>query len=198
ITGKEALGFSKRDDNTSYDKMKTMLKQEMERNFRPEFLNRVDDVIVFRSLTKDNLKQIIDIELSKITKRMKEKDLILVMTDESKDLLIEKGSNVEYGARPLRRTIEHMLEDPLAEDLLHGEFPGRRAIMVCVDASKEEDKTLRFEHYRVLERWSFDAPAKELLKTRNLKGEDLSVFKPLPSEMEATVREELPKVVLKT
>src|SRR5205085_4172351 len=121
----ETVAVSKRDDTTSYDKMKAMLTSEMERNFRPEFLNRVDDVIVFRSLTKDNLKEIIDIELSKITKRMKEKDLVLVMTDESKDLLIEKGSNTEYGARPLRRTIEHLLEDPLAEDLLHGQFPGK-------------------------------------------------------------------------
>src|SRR5207237_10278699 len=108
---------------------------------------------------------------------------------EAKDLLIEKGSNVEYGARPLRRTIEHMLEDPLAEDLLHGEFPGKRAIMVCVDSSKEE-KSLRFEHYRLLERWTFDPAAKELGKTRNVKSEDLTVFKQLPAEMEVVVREE--------
>src|SRR5260370_19416323 len=102
--------FRPRSEEASYDKMKAMLKDEMERNFRPEFLNRVDDIIVFRSLTKENLKQIIDIELSKIGKRMKEKGLTLVMSDESKELLIEKGTSLEFGARPLRRSIEHMLE----------------------------------------------------------------------------------------
>ena len=105
--------------------MKEMLKQEMERNFRPEFLNRVDDIIVFRSLTKDDLKHIIDIELAKVSKRLKEKGLTLVLTDEAKDLLIEKGTSLEFGARPLRRAIEHILEDPLAEELLRGTFDGK-------------------------------------------------------------------------
>src|SRR5437588_597374 len=87
-----------------------VLLDEMEKNFRPEFLNRVDDIIVFRSLTKDDLKEIIGIELSKVMKRLKDKNLALVMTEEAKELLIEKGTNTEFGARPLRRAIEHFLE----------------------------------------------------------------------------------------
>ena len=110
----------------------------MEKNFRPEFLNRVDDIIVFRSLTKDDLKHIIDIELAKVSKRLKEKSLTLVLTDEAKELLIEKGTNTEYGARPLRRAIEHHLEDPLAEELLRGDFEGKDTITAVVKESQGE------------------------------------------------------------
>ncbi len=124
--------------------MKETLKEEMEKNFRPEFLNRVDDIIVFRSLTKDDLKHIIDIELAKVIKRLKEKNLTLVLTDEAKDLLIEKGSSLEFGARPLRRAIEHLLEDPLAEDLLKGSFEGKELISVTVH-EVDGEKKLSFE-----------------------------------------------------
>jgi ATP-dependent Clp protease ATP-binding subunit ClpC len=130
ITGRDPFGFQKKDAETSYEKMKTVLKQEMERNFRPEFLNRVDDVIVFRSLNKDDLKAIIDIELDKVKKRLKDKNLVLELTDEAKELLISKGTNTEYGARPLRRAIEGYLEDPLSEQLLRGEFAGKDTIIV--------------------------------------------------------------------
>src|SRR5207249_3598938 len=83
--------FGKKDSEATYEKMKETLKQAMEQNFRPEFLNRVDDVIVFRSLTKDDMKHIIGIELDKVSKRLKDKNLALVLTDEAKDLLIDKG-----------------------------------------------------------------------------------------------------------
>ena len=112
----------------------------MEKNFRPEFLNRVDDIIVFRSLNKDDLKRIIDIELSQGVKRLKEKNLTLVLTDEAKDFLIEKGTSLEFGARPLRRAIEHLLEDPLAEDLLRGKFDGKDTITVRVGEVDGEKK----------------------------------------------------------
>src|SRR5262249_41375328 len=88
ITGKTHFGFSKKDEQTNYDKMKETLKQVMEGTFRPEFLNRVDDIIVFRSLTDADLKNIIDIELAKVSKRLKEKSLALVLSDEAKDLII--------------------------------------------------------------------------------------------------------------
>jgi len=112
----------------------------MEQNFRPEFLNRVDDIIVFRSLTKDDLKRIIDIELSKVSKRLKEKNLTLVLTDEAKDLIIERGSSLEFGARPLRRAIEHLLEDPLSEALLKGDFQGKETITTKVHEVDGEKK----------------------------------------------------------
>jgi ATP-dependent Clp protease ATP-binding subunit ClpC len=140
ITGREAFGFQKRDETTSYEKMKTLLKQEMERNFRPEFLNRVDDIIVFRSLTAADLRNIIDIELSKVVKRLKDKGLTLVMTDGAKDFLIRKGTSLEFGARPLRRAIEQNLEDPLSEDLLRGAFVGKDVITVDVAGEGEEQK----------------------------------------------------------
>src|SRR2546423_10726461 len=140
ITGKPAFGFNLGDEASTYERMKDLLKQEMIRNFRPEFLNRVDDIIVFRGLNKDDLKQIIDIELDKVFKRLREKGLKLVMTDEAKDLIIEKGTNTEYGARPLRRAIEHYLEDPLAEDLLRGVFAGKDTITVRVHEVEGEKK----------------------------------------------------------
>jgi ATP-dependent Clp protease ATP-binding subunit ClpC len=140
IVGRDPFGFTKKDAAASYEKMKQMLKQEMERNFRPEFLNRVDDIIVFRSLTKEDLKQIIDIELAKVSKRLKEKGLTLVMPEEAKELLIEKGTSLEFGARPLRRAIEHLLEDPLSEDLLRGSFEGKDTITVKVKEVDGEKK----------------------------------------------------------
>jgi len=140
ITGRTQFGFGKKDELTSYAKMKETLKGVMEQNFRPEFLNRVDDIIVFRGLTKDDLKHIIDIELSKVIKRLSEKGLTLVMSDEAKEFLIEKGTSLEYGARPLRRAIEHYLEDPLAESLLHGAFHGMDTITVKTGGEGTEKK----------------------------------------------------------
>src|SRR5205814_3212487 len=113
--------------------------------FRPEFLNRVDDIIVFRSLNKDDLKQIVTIELSKVAKRLKERGLALVLSDDAKEFLIEKGTNTEYGARPLRRAIEHHLEDPLAEELLHGHFDGKDTVTVRVEEVPGAEKRLAFD-----------------------------------------------------
>jgi ATP-dependent Clp protease ATP-binding subunit ClpC len=149
ITGRDPFGFTKKDAAANYEKMKAMLKQEMERNFRPEFLNRVDDIIVFRSLNDEDLSNIIDIELGKVIKRLKDKNFTLVMTPEAKQLLIEKGTNKEFGARPLRRAIEHHLEDPLSEDLLRGNFQGKDMIVVKVVEVEGEKKLV------------FDATAKE-------------------------------------
>jgi ATP-dependent Clp protease ATP-binding subunit ClpC len=129
---------------SSYVQMKETLKEEMEREFRLEFLNRVDDIIVFHSLKDEDLKQIIDIELAKVYKRLKEKELALVLTDEAKEFLISKGTSLQFGARPLRRAIEQYLEDPLAEDLLRGAFEGKDTITVRVH-EVEGDKTLSFE-----------------------------------------------------
>jgi ATP-dependent Clp protease ATP-binding subunit ClpC len=146
IMGKQDLNlFRKKDSETTYERTKEVLKQEMEKNFRPEFLNRVDDVIVFRGLTDDDLKQIIDIELSKVSKRLTEKGLTLVLTEEAKTFIIKKGSNKEYGARPLRRAIEHNLEDPLAEDLLRGTFTGKDTITVRVGKKEGGEEYLYFD-----------------------------------------------------
>jgi ATP-dependent Clp protease ATP-binding subunit ClpC len=130
----------KQNSDASYVEMKTNLKAEMEKAFKPEFLNRLDDIIVFRGLTDEDLKRIIDIELIKVSKRLAEKGLKLNMTEEAKEFLIKKGSNKEYGARPLRRAIEQNLEDPMAEDLLRGVFSGKDTINVVVQGEGDEAK----------------------------------------------------------
>jgi ATP-dependent Clp protease ATP-binding subunit ClpC len=142
ITGKAGgFGFhNRRDDQANYGKMKDTLKMAMEKSFRPEFLNRCDDIIVFRSLTRENMHNIVDIEVAKLGKRLLEKGLKLVITDAAKEYLIEKGTSLDYGARPLRRAIEGYLEDPLAEELLRGKFVGMETIttiMISVDGEQK-------------------------------------------------------------
>jgi ATP-dependent Clp protease ATP-binding subunit ClpC len=112
--------------------MKQRVMERIERVFRPEFLNRVDDVIVFRHLTIEDLKQVIDLELAKVRERLGERGLKLKLSDEAKTFLIKKGSNTDFGARPLRRSIENFVEDPLSEELLKGEFQGKDTIVVDV------------------------------------------------------------------
>jgi len=130
------FGFGKKTAEANYEKMKDTLHKEVERHFRPEFLNRVDDVIVFRPLTKENLQTIVEYELAKVFKRLTEHGLKLELTDRAKEFLIEKGYNPEFGARPLRRAIEHYIEDPLAEAVLRGEFKGKN--LVKIDVQDEE------------------------------------------------------------
>ena len=128
----DTFGFGKKDEDTNYDRMKLRLMHEIEREFKPEFLGRLDDVIVFRSLTRDNLKQIVEIELSKVRERLSERGLTLVIADDAKEFVITKGGDVDYGARPLRRSVEMCIEDPLAEELLKGTFNGKTLITVNV------------------------------------------------------------------
>jgi ATP-dependent Clp protease ATP-binding subunit ClpC len=97
----------------------------------------LDDLIVFRHLTKEDLKDVIDIELSKVRKRLAERGLKLVLTDAAKEFVIRKGSNLDLGARPLRREIEQRVEDPLSEELLKGEFQGKDTI--TVDVKKDDE-----------------------------------------------------------
>jgi ATP-dependent Clp protease ATP-binding subunit ClpC len=114
---------------------------QIEKVFRPEFLNRLDDVIVFRHLTNEDLKRVIDLELSKVRHRLEEKGFRLELTDDSKEFLIKKGSNLDFGARPLRRAIENFVEDPLSEELLQGTFQGKDTIVV--DAVRDDEGKLR-------------------------------------------------------
>jgi ATP-dependent Clp protease ATP-binding subunit ClpC len=100
---------------------------EAKKVFNPEFLNRIDEVIVFHRLANAELRQIVDINLAEVTKRLAEKDIALVLTDEAKDLIVKRGTDEEYGARPLRRSVQQLVEDPLSEQLLMGAFePGSR------------------------------------------------------------------------
>jgi ATP-dependent Clp protease ATP-binding subunit ClpC len=133
IKNESTFGFQKGDDDSSYDSMKNRVQEQIEKVFRPEFLNRVDDIIVFRHLTQDNLKNVIEMEVQKVRDRLKERSLALVLTDDSKDLIVKKAcKDLDFGARPLRRAIENMIEDPLSEELLKGEFNGKDTITVEV------------------------------------------------------------------
>jgi ATP-dependent Clp protease ATP-binding subunit ClpC len=120
------------------EKLKDKVLEEAKRIFKPEFLNRINDLVVFRPLNKDDLLKIVEIEASKVVKRLAARNIQLEFSPESKTLLIEKGYDEKYGARPLRRAVEHYLEDPLAEALLRGEVKEGEPILVIRSGDKLE------------------------------------------------------------
>jgi len=126
IKGGGGFGFQRRSDNSNFDNIKTVLMKEIERFFRPEFINRLDDVVVFRPLTKENLVNIVDLEAAKVTGRVAQQGVKLELDQKAKDFLIDKGYNPDFGARPLRRAVGQFLEDPLSEMVLMGTMrPGQ-------------------------------------------------------------------------
>ena len=143
-------------EEQSYGKMKDTLMKEIERYFRPEFIGRLDDVIVFRPLGEEQLKSIIELELMKVTARLVDRGLHLELSDEAKQFLIEKGTSADFGARPLRRAIEQFVEDPLSEDILRGNYDGKGKIDIT-RAKDDEDKPL--DH---LDFHASDKPADEV------------------------------------
>ena len=132
IKNESAFGFQRPEDDASYQSMKERVNEHIERVFRPEFINRFNDIIVFRHLNEKDLEDVVDLELKKLRQRLVEKHLCLMLTDAAKKLIVKRGSNLDYGARPLRRAIESNLEDPLAEEILKGEFSGKDVIYVDV------------------------------------------------------------------
>ena len=136
IRRQTTLGFGapKLDDN--YDVMRDKIMEETKRIFKPEFLNRLDDTIVFHTLTKPDLIQIVDLEVAKVIQRIKAKDILLILEESAKEFLIEKGYDPLYGARPMRRAVERYLEDPLAEELLRGNIKTHENIHVKRDGDK--------------------------------------------------------------
>jgi len=142
IKGGGQFGFGKREEVQDYEKVKKTLLAECEKYFRPEFMNRLDEVIVFRALLKDDLYNIIEIELDKVRERLKVKGLKLDLDQAAKNFLIEKGFNPDFGARPLRRAIGSFIEDPLAEALLGGEYKSGETITVT---HKKDSENLYFQ-----------------------------------------------------
>ncbi|MGL5094813.1 MAG: AAA family ATPase, partial [Planctomycetia bacterium] len=141
------LGFQRRSAEVSYEKMKEQVVAQIEKEFRPEFLNRLNDTIIFQSLTRENLEQIIEFELSKVRDRLAERNITLDLSAEARELIIEKGYNPDFGARPLRRAIENLLEEPLSEELLRGSLREYATIRAEVLPPEEPgaSKKLRFE-----------------------------------------------------
>jgi len=128
-----AIGFAARpDEKMTYDKMKERVIEELKRSFRPEFLNRIDEVIVFHSLSREDVKNIVDLMMKRVREQLKSKDLDIELSDAVKELLAEKGYDPALGARPLRRTIQQMVEDPLSEKLLYKEFRAGQTVIVDV------------------------------------------------------------------
>jgi len=131
-----SLGFKAQKDEVTYEDMKVRLLEEVKRTFKPEFLNRIDDIIVFRQLIKEDLQRIVDIEVGFVATRLKEHNITLEVNQEAKDFLIEKGFDPVFGARPLKRTIQRYLEDPLASDIISKKF--KEGITVKVSRKNEE------------------------------------------------------------
>ncbi|MFL6528283.1 MAG: AAA family ATPase, partial [Chthoniobacterales bacterium] len=119
-----------------YDAMKDKLMEEAKRAFKPEFINRLDDIIVFHQLTKPDLLQIVELEVAKVLARIKEKDVHIVLEQSAKEFLIEKGYDPQYGARPMRRAVERYLEDPFAEELLRGNMKAGDVVHVTMEDGK--------------------------------------------------------------
>ncbi len=136
IKKQSSMGFSPITDESSYEKMREKILDEAKRVFRPEFLNRLDDIIVFRSLTKPDLVEILDLEVAKVLERLKGKNILLSLDEKAKDFLVEKGYDPTYGARPMRRSVERYLEDPLAEEILKGNVQNNEPISVTVEEGK--------------------------------------------------------------
>ncbi len=125
------IGFAASgDEEFTYEKMKDRVTEELKKSFRPEFINRIDEVIVFRSLTQEDVKNIVDLMMKRVTEQLKAKDLEIDLTESAKVLLAQQGYDSALGARPLRRTIQRMVEDPLAEKLLYKEFRAGETIIV--------------------------------------------------------------------
>jgi ATP-dependent Clp protease ATP-binding subunit ClpC len=130
------MGFAKPTDAADYEVMRSKILDEAKKVFRPEFLNRLDDIIVFRTLGRPELMQILDIEVSKVVARVARRNVKVTLDDAAREFLIEKGYDPQYGARPMRRAVERYLEDPLAEEILRGGLSDGEPLTVSADKEK--------------------------------------------------------------
>ncbi|MBI5168935.1 MAG: ATP-dependent Clp protease ATP-binding subunit [Candidatus Eisenbacteria bacterium] len=130
VSGGKGLGFKNVDSAQQFSAIKTTVQDELKRAFNPEFLNRIDDVIVFHTLSRDHMKSIVDILLSQFSSRLKAQDIVLEIAPDATDLLIDKGFDAALGARPLKRAIQRLLEDPFAEFILRGQVPAGTVVKV--------------------------------------------------------------------
>ena len=136
IKKQTTLGFGAPKHDEGYDTMQGKILEETKKVFKPEFLNRLDDIIVFHTLSKEMLTRIVDLEVAKVAARIKDKEIILTLDAASHEFLIEKGYDPTYGARPMRRAVERYLEDPMAEEILRGSFKAGDQVEVTRDGDK--------------------------------------------------------------
>jgi ATP-dependent Clp protease ATP-binding subunit ClpC len=128
-----SIGFHTGDEGDAYKRMKDAVMNELKQNFRPEFINRLDEIIVFHPLTQDEIKQVVDIMLKEVKDRLKEQEILVDFDDSLRSLLAKEGYNPTFGARPLRRAISRIVEDPLAEELLAGAMPKNEPLILKAD-----------------------------------------------------------------
>jgi ATP-dependent Clp protease ATP-binding subunit ClpC len=144
IAKNTGLGFTVGDaQGVTYEDMKSGIMGELKKVFRPEFLNRIDEVIVFHKLTKDEIKEIVDLLLKRIRESLAERDLSLNLSDSATDLLVDKGWDPAMGARPLRRAIQRYIEDPLADEVLSQSMPPGSTVEVERDEKDDEDSGVK-------------------------------------------------------
>jgi len=154
-----SLGFSAGNADDDFDKIKDKIMDEAKKTFKPEFLNRLTEIVIFRPLVKESMRAIVDLELKKITDRLKEKKLKLDISDEVKEFLIDKGYDSKLGARPLRRAVEKYLEDSLAEEVLSGSLRKNKSIRVLI--TDDEEPSLYFSQDDADEKVSVSPDSKE-------------------------------------
>jgi ATP-dependent Clp protease ATP-binding subunit ClpC len=143
IKRQTSLGFgAMSEEDADFEGMKEKILEASKKEFKPEFLNRLDDMVVFKMLEKDSLSSIVDLEVKKLLVRLKEKDIELELEASARDFLIKEGYDPNFGARPMRRAVERHLEDSLAESLLRGEIKAGDLVTVRHDG---ESKQLSFE-----------------------------------------------------
>ena len=127
------IGFTPATDEVDYEKLREQILDEAKKTFRPEFLNRLDDVIVFRPLNREDLLKILDLEIAKVSGRLKSKNIELILDEKAKNFLVDKGYDPQYGARPMRRAVERYLEDPLAEEIIKGTIHPNEPVFVTLE-----------------------------------------------------------------
>ena len=146
--GGGSLGFELSADTATesqYSKIKVLVNEELKQYFRPEFLNRLDEIIVFRQLSKDEIKKIVNLMLNDVFERIQQKEITIAVTERFKSKLIEEGYNPSYGARPLRRAVMRLLEDYLAEEVLSGKIKAGDSAVIDIGDDGERD-LYRYKH----------------------------------------------------
>jgi ATP-dependent Clp protease ATP-binding subunit ClpC len=146
IKKQTVMGFGAPRDTADYETMREKILEETKRVFKPEFLNRLDEIIVFHTLGKFDLMKIVDLEVNKVKRRLQMKEIEIELDQTAHEFVIEKGYDPTYGARPMRRAVERYLEDPLAEELLRGGVKAGDLVHVTVENGKLVFKAAEPQH----------------------------------------------------
>ncbi len=160
---KANVGFGKADEAVSYEKMKEKVNDALKQHFRPEFLNRIDETIVFHELSKPEITQIVDLMVRRTSVQLESQGIGIELTDAAKVLLVDRGYDATLGARPLRRALQRLVEDPLSEQLLYKKFRAGEIVIVDAEDDPESPKGERMIVFRSVE--GFEPPPMELAET---------------------------------